>query len=260
MKKLLVLVLALVLVVSLAGCKDEDNANSGKQKVIIGLDDSFPPMGFKDDKGELTGFDVEMAREAAKLMDVEVVFQPIDWSAKELELKSKKVDLLWNGVTITDERKENWGFSKPYLKNKQIILVKKDSSIKKKADLAGKTVGVQKESSAVSAIENFPDVKKSLKELNEYKDNISAFSDLKVGRVDAVVVDEIVARYYLAQNKTDFAILEGDNFGDEQYGVAMRKDDTELNEKLQKALDEMNKNGKAAEISEKWFGKDIVIK
>ncbi len=253
MKKILKLILAATLLVSLAGC------GGAKATVTVGLDENFPPMGFRDDKGNLTGFDIDMANEAAKKMGTTITFQPIAWSAKELELSSKKVDMLWNGLTITDERKEKMLFSAPYLKNKQIIVVKNDSGISTKADLAGKTIGIQKESSAVDAVNSDTSTKESLGDIVEYDDNIMAFQDLQIGRISAVVLDEIVARYYLAHNETPFTILE-DNFGDEEYGVGMRLDDTELQAKLQKALDEMNADGTAAAISKKWFGEDIVIK
>jgi len=225
-------------------------------KIVVGLDDNFPPMGFRDEKNELVGFDIDLAREAAKRLGVEVEFKPIDWNAKEAELSGKRVDVLWNGLTITEKRKEQIAFTAPYLENHQIVVVAANSPVKAKADLAGKVVGVQEGSSAVEAIER-DEVAKSFKELKKFGDNVAALMDLTTGRLDAVVLDEIVGRYYVAKKPGDYLILD-DNFGTEEYGVGVRKDDAELLGKLQKAMDEMKKDGAAARISTQWFGKDIV--
>ena len=234
-------------------------APAAAQAIVIGLDDNFPPMGFRDDKGELVGFDIDLAREAGKRIGVEVQFKPIDWSAKEAELSGKRVDVLWNGLTITEERKANILFTTPYLENHQIIVVTDKSAIKTKAQLAGKVVGVQDGSSAVDAIQKDGDTAKSIKEIKKFGDNVTALMDLSAGRLDALVVDEVVGRYYTAKKPGEYRVLD-ENFGTEDYGVGTRKDDTELMAKLQKAMDEMKADGAAATISTKWFGKDIVKK
>lgn len=225
-------------------------------KIVIGLDDNFPPMGFRDEKNELVGFDIDMAKAAAQHLGVEVEFKPIDWAAKESELKSKRVDMLWNGLTITEERKQNIAFSKPYMENHQIIVVSAGSEVKVKTDLNGKVVGVQDGSSAVPAIEA-DEVSKSFKELKKYGDNVTALMDLGTKRIDAVVVDEVVGRYYVAKKPTEYVVLE-DNFGTEEYGVGMRLEDKALQEKLQAALDAMKADGTSAKIANQWFGKDII--
>ena len=226
-------------------------------KIVIGLDDNFPPMGFRDDKNELVGFDVDMAREAAKRLGVEVEFKPIDWNAKEAELNGKRVDALWNGLTITEERKKNIAFTAPYMENHQIIVVKGDSPIQTKADLTGKVVGVQDGSSAVDAIEKDEATAASFKELKKYGDNVTALMDLSTGRVEAVVLDEVVGRYYTAKKPGEYAVLE-DNFGTEDYGVGLRLEDTELHTRIDQALAEMKKDGSGEKISEQWFGKNIL--
>ncbi|HNK54426.1 MAG TPA: amino acid ABC transporter substrate-binding protein, partial [Ottowia sp.] len=165
-------------------------------RIVIGLDDNFPPMGFRDDKNQLVGFDIDLAREAGKRLGIEVEFKPIDWNAKEAELSGKRVDVLWNGLTITEERKKNIAFTAPYMQNHQIVVVKADAAIKAKADLAGKVVGVQDGSSAVEAIEKDAATAQSFKQLKKYGDNVTALMDLSAGRVDAVVLDEVVGRYY----------------------------------------------------------------
>lgn len=253
MKKLIAAIVVLLVAGMLAaGC-----GGGEKKKIVVGLDDNFPPMGFRDDKNNITGFDVEMAREATKRMGMEVEFKPIDWSSKEAELSGKRVDLLWNGLTITEKRKENILFSKPYMENRQIIVVMTNSPIKTKADLAGKTIGVQEGSSSADAIEKDAAAMQSFKELKKYADNVAALMDLKAGRLEAVVVDEIVGRYYIAKKPGEYMILT-DNFGSEEYGVGMRKGDKELQGKLQKAMDEMKKDGTSTKISQQWFGEDIV--
>lgn len=247
---------------SVSNKTDTDNENnnnndtsSDKDKLIIGLDENFPPMGFRDDDGDLIGFDIDLATAAGEKMGKEVVFQPIDWSSKELELNSGKVDLLWNGLTITEDRLSKMSFTSPYLKNRQVILVKEDSDIAFKSDLDGKKIGLQKESSALEAVNKDP-IKDSIKEISEYPDNIAAFTDLDIGRIDAVVVDEVVARYYLENNVAPFRILD-ENFGNEEYGIAAKFENTELINELQKALDELSEEGTASEISINWFGNDI---
>ena len=226
-------------------------------KIVIGLDDNFPPMGFRDEKGQLVGFDIDLAREAAKRLGGEVEFKPIDWNAKEAELNGQRVDVLWNGLTITDERKKNIAFTAPYMENHQIIVVKGDSPIKTKADLAGKLVGVQDGSSAVDAIGKDEATAKSFKDLKKYGDNVTALMDLTTGRVEAVVLDEVVGRYYTAKKPGEYAVLD-DNFGTEDYGVGMRLADTELHARIDKALADMKADGSAAKIAEQWFGKNIL--
>lgn len=232
-------------------------ASHAQGKIVIGLDDSFPPMGFRDDNGTLVGFDIDMAREAAKRMGVEAEFKPIDWSTKELELFSKRVDMLWNGLTITPARKEKISFTSPYMENHQIIVVKEGSPIKSKADLAGKTVGAQSGSSAVDAIEADKAVAASFKDIKQYADNVTALLDLSIGRIDALVVDEVVGRYYVAKKPGMYAVLV-ENFGTEEYGVGLRKEDAELLQKLDKALLDMKHDGTSGQIANQWFGKDII--
>lgn len=267
MKKLIAIAMTMVMSgILLTGCGGTSKAGaastgggttSAQKKIVIGLDDNFPPMGFRDEKNELVGFDIDLAKEAAKRLGMEVEFKPIDWNSKEVELNSKKIDVLWNGLTITDERKKNIAFTKAYMDNRQIIVVLPDSKIKTKADLAGKVVGVQDGSSSVDAVNADAASAKTFKELKKYPDNVNALLDLKAGRINAVVVDEIVGRYYINKKPGEYVVLS-DNFGSEEYGVGLRKDDSELLGKLQKALDDMKKEGKSTEISKKWFGEDIV--
>ncbi len=226
-------------------------------RIVIGLDDNFPPMGFRDDKNQLVGFDIDLAREAGKRLGIEVEFKPIDWNAKEAELSGKRVDVLWNGLTITEERKKNIAFTAPYMQNHQIVVVKADAAIKAKADLAGKVVGVQDGSSAVEAIEKDAATAQSFKQLKKYCDNVTALMDLSAGRVDAVVLDEVVGRYYSAKKPGEYAVLD-EHFGTEDYGVGLRQDDAALRTRLDEVLTAMKGDGSGARIAEQWFGKNIL--
>lgn len=243
-----------------ANSKDNYSEIQTKGFVVVGLDDTFAPMGFKDEKGEVVGFDVDLAKEVFKRSNLEVKFQPIDWSMKETELTSGNVDVIWNGYTITDERKEKVAFTKPYLENRQVIVTLSSSNTKSKGDLKDKKLAAQNGSSAVDAINKEPEVVSTLKngEIIILDTNNEAFMDLEAGRIDAVVADEILARYYISQRgKEKYAILE-DDFGKEEYGIGIRKSDTQLLSNIEKALDKMRKDGTAAEISEKWFGENII--
>lgn len=226
--------------------------------LVIGVDDKFAPMGFRDEDNELVGFDIDYARAAAEYMGVEVKFQPIDWKTKENELSSDRIDLIWNGYTITPEREEKVDFTKPYLENDQVVVVLEDSEVESLEDLAGEVVGLQALSSAMDALESHP-IFDEIGEITEFADNVLALSDLKSGRVEAVVIDEVVINYYMSKEEDTFRLLD-ESLAPEQYGVGVKKGNTELLEKLQAALDEMNEDGTAAEISEKWFGEDKVLK
>ena len=260
-KHVLWLMAGLMGAILLTGCgkKEAPAAPAPAKAIVIGLDDNFPPMGFRDGKNELIGFDIDLAKEAGKRLGVAVSFKPIDWNAKEAELNGNRIDVLWNGLTITEERKANILFTKPYLENRQIIVVTEKSPITTKAQLAGAVVGVQDGSSAVEAIQKDAATAKSIKELKKFGDNVTALMDLSAGRLDALVVDEIVGRYYTGKKPGEYRVLE-ENFGTEDYGVGTRKGDTELSAKLNKALDDMKADGTAAKISTQWFGKDIVKK
>jgi polar amino acid transport system substrate-binding protein len=246
--------LLIVMVLLIVGCAQE--AQPETEELIMGLDDTFAPMGFRDEKGNLVGFDVDLANEVAERIGVTMKFQPIDWSMKETELNAGNIDLIWNGYTITPLRQEQVAFTKPYLKNSQIIVTLADSDITAKAELAGRNVTVQAESSALDAINAEPEVAASFGNLVEFSTNNEAFSDLESGRSDALVVDEVNARYYMKQvGEEKYKVLDED-FGDEEYGIGLRKDDTELLKKINDAMDEMKSDGSYDEIYAKWFAEN----
>ena len=168
---------------------------------ILGLDDSFPPMGFRDENNNIVGLDIDLATEVCKRLGVELVLQPIDWDSKELELSTGKIDCIWNGMTITDERIESMFIPKPYISNRQVVIVGNTYSGDGLASLKGKTVGLQKGSSSLEALEKNKAVHDSVKSITEYDNNVNAFLDLKAGRIQALVVDEVAGRYIMENNK-----------------------------------------------------------
>ena len=268
MKRFLQFSLMLVaLVAVLAACSSDDKGTSTgitdkesteKETVIIGIDDKFAPMGFRDEKNEIVGFDIDLARAATEKMGMEAKFQPIDWKTKETELNSGRIDLIWNGYTITDERKEKVLFTKPYLANAQVAITLADSELHALSDLEGKKVGIQSLSSALDALNANP-ISEKVAGVTEFSDNVLALTDLKTGRVDVVIIDEVVAEYYMTLEEGTFKILD-ESLAPEEYGVGVKKGNEALLEKLQAALDEMNEDGTAADISTKWFGEDKVLK
>lgn len=260
MKKIFALCMMLVLAVTaLAGCGSNSAQKEESKKIVVGLDDSFPPMGFKDEKNEIVGFDIDLAKEVAKRLGREVEFKAIDWNSKEAELKSGRVDILWNGLDITDKRKENMLFSEPYMDNRQIVFVAKNGkvSVAGEADLAGKTIGTQSGGTTEEYFENKPELKASMKEVKYYPDYINAFMDLENGRLDAVVGDEIIGRYYISKHTDEIQAIDTVIGTVSQFGIAFRKDDQKLRDEVQKVFDEMKADGTVAKISEKWFAKDI---
>jgi polar amino acid transport system substrate-binding protein len=227
-----------------------------KGQLILGLDDSFPPMGFEDDKGEIVGFDIDVAKEVAKRMGVELVLQPISWDAKEIELSTKNIDCIWNGMTYTDERAETMTLSIPYMKNRQVAVVLASSDVNTLADLAGKVVVIQNGSTASDAMDSNEEFKNSLQELVLVDNNVQALLDLKVASSDSVVMDEVVARYYTEKEADTYKILE-ETLSDEEYVVGFRKGDESLCAEVEKHLKDMAVDGTLKSISETWFGTDL---
>lgn len=261
MKKILSVMLAGIMALSMFTACGNNNDASGEVKedktLVVGLDTAFPPMGFLDENQNIVGFDIDLAKAVGEKLGMEVKLQPIDWDQKFIELDNGNVDVLWNGLTITDERKAKCEITKPYLANKQVIVVNADSAIKKKVDLADKTIGAQSDSSALDAIKDDDFVSKL--KLQELGDNVSLLNDLKAGNIDAVVMDLVVAEYMLSKDEGKYRILE-DTLAPEEYGIAAKKGNTELVAKIEGAINELIESGEAAKISEKWFGADKIIK
>lgn len=230
-----------------------------KGQLVIGLDDTFAPMGFRDEKNEIVGFDIDMATAVCKELGVEPVFQPIDWDAKELELSTGKIDCIWNGMSVTPEREAGMSLSKPYLNNKIIIMTNKGVTISAKEDLANYNLGTQADSSALETLKADPIYASIESKLTEYKTYDQVIMDMQAGRLDAMIVDEVLGQYKNAQLNNVFGVSEV-NFGEDLYAIGFRKADTELTEAVNAAIKTSIDNGTAAQISEKWFGADILVK
>lgn len=264
-KLLLILSLALIAlsVLGAAGAK-EASGDQSLQKVldkgvfVLGLDDSFPPMGYRNEQNEIVGFDIDLAKEVTKRMGVTLKLQPIDWNAKEQELNTGNIDCIWNGFTITEERRQVINFSAPYVDNAQVAVVKGDSTVKTLADLAGKRVGIQAGSSASDAVYGNEAFAKSLRAVIEVKDNLTALMDLEIGGVDAVVLDLFVAVDNIQRSGKNFKILD-EHLSSEEYGIGFRKNDQALRDEVQKHLEAMAADGTLAKISTAWFGSDITV-
>lgn len=270
-KKMLSLMLAGMMVVGLCACgakKEETKADSAQvtdevatavadkdNEFVVGFDQEFPPMGFVDENGEFTGFDLELAAEAAKRMGMELKLQPIAWDAKDMELESGTIDCIWNGFTMNG-REDGYTWTQPYMNNTQVFVVNADSGIKTLEDLAGKTVEVQADSSAEAALKDMPDLMSSFGTVQTTPDYNTAFMDLEMGAVDAIAMDIIVAGYQIEQRQNGCVILE-ESIASEEYGIGFKKGNEVLRDKVQAALEEMAADGTMTEISVKWFGEDV---
>jgi polar amino acid transport system substrate-binding protein len=255
MKKLFMLCALLLCLTSTAMAADGSWTQvKAAGKLVLGLDDAFPPMGFRDASGKLVGFDIDTATELGKRLGIAIEWQPTAWDGVIHALNAKKFDGIWNGMTITEERAKQVAFTKPYIMDGQVAVVKfTEKRFKKLADLKAVKVGAQKGSSALNAVKKLP---AEPTELKEYEDNPKALLDLEAGRIDVVVIDNVTGRDFIAKRPGQFKILPG-FISKEPFGVAFRKDDTELRLKVQKTLDAMVKDGSMAKISRKWFAEDI---
>ena len=226
-------------------------------KFILGLDDSFPPMGFRDENNEIVGFDIDCAKEVASRMGVELVIQPIAWDSKQMELDSGNIDCIWNGMSINEERKEAMNLSDPYLKNDMVFVVLGSSDYQSQADLEGKNVAVQNGSSAQEILEA-SDFAAKAGSIAGYDDNVTAFMDLDANGVDAVFLDSVVANYFITEKQKDYRVLS-DVLYEEEYAIGFRKGDQALRDEVQNTLNDMKADGKLGEISTKWFGSDVTV-
>lgn len=228
-------------------------------ELILGLDDSFPPMGFRDENNEIVGFDIDLAEAVCDYLGITLTKKPIEWSTMTMSINTGEIDVAWNGTSITPERLEAIDFTDPYMNSTPIIVTLADSELATKDDLAGATVGIQAESSALESVEKEPEVVESFAELRQYSTYVEAMTDLEIGRIDAVIIDSVAFYGDFQPNNPDaYKVLEGE-FTPEQYAVGIKKGANALADKLNEALQAVKDSGKATEISMKWFGEDLVI-
>ena len=264
MKKVIAIAAAaLMLLTLLAGCGNNaatpDNGEQTQTKTFtVGFDAEFPPYGSQDENGEYVRFDLDLAAEVCASNGWELVKKPINWDSKDMELETELIDCIWNGFTING-REDKYTWSTPYVDNSQVVVVGKDSGIASYADLAGKIVAVQADSSALAALTENEDgsndeniaLAESFEKLVEVPDYNTAFMNLEAGAVDAIAMDIGVAQYQLEQRGDAFVILDG-TLAAEQYGIGFKLGNTELRDAVQKTLDEMAADGTFAKIAEKW--------
>lgn len=251
-KKISLLIAASMMVLSLVGCGAESKT------FTVGFDAEFPPYGYMDDNGEYVGFDLDLAQEVCERNNWELVKQPIDWDSKDMELSSGAIDCIWNGFTING-REDAYTWSSAYVDNSQVFVVAADAGIATYDDLAGKAVGVQRDSSALSALnsEDNAALKDSFGSLTEYADYNTAFMDLEAGALDAVAMDIGVADYQIESRGDAYVMLE-QYLATEQYGVGFLLGKTELRDTVEKTLQEMAADGTFMEIATQWGLEDCV--
>ena len=267
MKKKWSLIAAAAAALALAGCMlagcgsndaANDSANSDTTKLIVGFDQSYPPYGFVGNDGNYTGFDLDLATEVANRNGWDIQLEAIDWDAKDTLLNSGAINCIWNGFTM-EGREDDYTFTDPYMLNAQVVVVKSSSGIKSLDDLAGKNVITQTDSAAQEVLEgDKADLAAKFAQLETIGDYNTAFMDLEMGAVDAIAMDVIVAGYQIEQRgESDKYVILDETLSSEEYGIGFKKGNEELRDKVQGALDEMAADGTMAEISEKWFGRDV---
>ena len=256
MKKLFALLLTMVMSVSvLAGCggsEAEAPADDAAERTTftVGFDAEYPPYGYRTEDGDYAGFDLDLAAEVCARQGWELVKQPIDWNAKDMELNSGAIDFIWNGFTMNG-REDSYLFSEPYVDNSIVYVVRADDAIQTEADLAGKYVITQAGSSALAALQDKADVVATFAALDEIADYNTTFMNLEAGTNDAIAVDIGVAQYQLATKADKFRMLE-EPLSTEQYAIGFRLDDQELRDTVQATLNEMVEDGTFMEIASNY--------
>lgn len=282
MKKIIALLMAAAMTATaLVGCggsssNSSSNASAGaagesasgdwsyieqKGDFVIGIT-YFEPMNYLDDSGELTGFETEFATKVCEEMGVTPKFQKIDWDSKEVELNAKTIDCIWNGLTITDERKENMGISTPYMENKQVMVVKADKASDFSSDKA-LTSDVTVVAEKKSAGEDVAKDDKYFADANyvSVDSQAKALLEVKSGTADVAIIDYVMSIGTLQDGSdySDLTVVENLSFAPEQYGIAIRKDSTETLEKLNAAIQKVADDGELEKIADKYNLKDLLL-
>ena len=262
-KKLMALGLIAVMAVgtfAMTGCGEDKKESKDSDTLVVGLDDTFAPMGFRDENGDLVGFDIDLANAVGEELGMKVEFKPIDWDAKDMELKSGKIDCVWNGMSITPERKEAMTLSNKYLDNKIVLmkLAKNDLDITDPSQLANVKIGTQVDSSALEMLKKNEAYDSFASNISEYDTYDTAIMDLKAGRIDVIAVDQVLGEY--KNNNMNGELAECTySLGADYYVIGFKKGNDGLKDKVNEAIKALLDNGKAEEISKKWFGKNIVV-
>lgn len=222
--------------------------------IQVGLEGTYPPFNYQDESGQLTGFEVEFAEALAKQLGVKAEFQPTKWDGILAALESKRLDVVINQVTISDERKQKYDFSAPYtVSGIQALTRKADGdSIKSSADLAGKKVGVGLGTNYEQWLkENVPQA-----DIRTYDDDPTKFQDLNVGRIDVILVDRLAA-FEMVEKTGGRLAVAGDAFSRQESGIALRKGNPQLLAAIDAAIAKLRADGTLKQLSEKWFKADV---
>lgn len=266
----MLLAVSLLGAVAMTGCQKKTSAGAAGGSIstasgdtlsagvlTIGVDDSYPPMEYKDDSGNTVGFDVDMANEIGKRLGKKVEFVSTAWDGIFQALNTNKFDAVISAVSMTDEREQTFEFTKPYIANAQMIVVKPgNSSIKKPEDLAGKKVGCQISTTANDSADYLQQKENIKFTLSTYDQIIQPFQDMKAGRLDAIIVDEVVGQYYIAQSPKEYQAAAV-KLTNEPIGACFKKGNTTLRDEVQQAIDAMNADGTMKKLSQKWFKADL---
>ena len=270
LKKFVACGLAMVMVVgTLASCGGGSDAPKGgdaasqtavEGTLTVGLDDTFAPMGFRDKDNNLVGFDIDLANKVGEKLGMNVEFKTIVWDTKDMELKSRNIDCVWNGMSATPERMEAMSLTNKYLDNTILLMALNDSDVKveKAEDLANYKIGTQAGSAALAMLKGNEAADSFMDNVSEYPEYDKALMALKAGRVDVLAIDQVLGEY---KNKNLDGALKVCEYtlGSDAYTIGFRKEDTALRDAVNDALKELLDEGVSSEISKKWFDKDIVI-
>lgn len=238
---------------SISAMLPDEIKNAGK--ISVGLDDAYPPMEFRDDTNALVGFDIDFGNAIGKKLGMKIEWVTTAWDGILPALKAKKFDMILSGLSITDKRKEEINYSEPYISGGPIIITSNDNtSIKNPDDLKDKVVGVQLGSTGENAVNAIDGVK----EIKKYNKIIEALMDLNAKRIDAVVADDQVGRYYTGLDLDKYSIANKMN--EEPFGIGFRKEDEVLRDTVQKAIEDLKADGTLSKISLKWFKTDYYTK
>lgn len=256
-KEIIVIAVILVIIIGIFSMNKDEKTNE-ENILVVGLDDSFPPMGFRNENNEIVGFDIDLAKVVSEELGMEVKFQPISWASKEQELNLGNIDCIWNGFAYNEERARTMTLTDAYIKGENYFILKNGSKITSQEELKGMKIGVQTGSTQAQDLEK-SEFAKSV-EIIQYGENLTAFMDLETGGIDALFCSNIIGNYLITSKNKDYETIPSENITISKGTViAFKQGNTKLRDKIQNTLVKLNEEGKLLEISEKWFGKDMII-
>ena len=256
-KGIIAVVVILIIIFGISFINKDANENR-ENTLVVGLDDSFPPMGFRNENNEIVGFDIDLAKAVSEELGMEVKFQPISWASKEQELNSGNIDCIWNGFAYNEERAATMTLSDPYIKGENYFILKNGTKITSQEELKGMKIGVQTGSIQAQDLEK-SEFGKNV-EIIQYGENLTAFMDLETEGIDALFCSSIIGNYLITSKNKNYETIPSENITVSSGSViAFKQGNIELRDKIQNALVKLDGEGKLLDISEKWFGKDMII-